>query len=117
MATIRQITQALTNQFNAALGRKQKLVDLIRNGDVSRLLGKMTTHDGQIAQALKEYDPTKHDVTKRPDRHQKGKPDIITAKLPIPFQKVINMQATAFLFGSPVQFSDLSDVVETSGPD
>lgn len=117
MATIRQITQALTNQFNAALGRKQKLVDLIRNGDVSRLLGKMTTHNGQIAQALKEYDPTKHDVTKRPDRHQKGKPDIITAKLPIPFQKVINMQATAFLFGSPVQFSDLSDVVETSEPD
>lgn len=114
MTTIKQITQALSNQFNAVLGRKQKLIELIQNGDISRLLGKMTTCNEKIIKALEEYDPTKHQVTKRPNHHQKGKPDIITAKLPIPFQKIINMQATAFLFGSPVQFSDLSDVVETS---
>ena len=114
MTTIRQITQALSNQFNAVLGRKQKLVELIQNGDISRLLGKMTTCNDKITKALAEHDPTKHEVTKRPNRHRKGKPEIITAKLPIPFQKVINLQATAFLFGSPIQFSDISDVIETS---
>lgn len=114
MTTIKQITQALSNQFNAVLGRKQKFVELIQNGDISRLLSKMTTCNDKITKALAEYDPTKHEVTKRPNRHRKGKPDIITAKLPIPFQKVINLQATAFLFGSPIQFSDISDVIETS---
>lgn len=87
MTTIKQITQALSNQFNAVLGRKQKFVELIQNGDISRLLSKMTTCNDKITKALAEYDPTKHEVTKRPNRHRKGKPDIITAKLPIPFQK------------------------------
>lgn len=112
MKKITQITKVLSNHLNAAIRRKQNLISLINNGDINRLLPKLCNKSQQIRQAIEEYNPSKHKVTKRPNKPQKDKPDIETAKIPIPYQKVINMQATAFLFGSPVQFSDNSEVSE-----
>ena len=101
MKTIKQITKVLSNHLNAAIRRKQNLISLIDNGDLNRLLPKLCNKNQQIRQALEEYNPSKHKVTKRPNKPQKDKPDIETAKIPIPYQKVINMQATAFLFWVP----------------
>lgn len=115
MKKITQISKVLSNQFNAAVGRKQNFVSLIENGDITRLLSKLSNKNQQIRQALEEYDPSRHKVTKRPNKPQKGRPDIETAKMPIPYQKVINMEATAFLFGSPLQFSDSSEMFEAQG--
>lgn len=104
-----KLAEMLGNQLNAALGRKQKLIELIDNSDLTRLKSRLDNHDERVCNALKEYIPENHKVMLRKDKKRKGKPDKIVAKLPIPFQKVINLQATAFLFGEPVVFSNHSD--------
>lgn len=108
--TTSKITQTLRNHLNAVLGRKQALLELLTNGDIARLQSKMTNYSERIQNAIKEYTPGCHKVCRRPNKPRKGKPDKETAKLPIPYQRTINEQSTAFLFGSPVQFSNNTTV-------
>lgn len=84
-------------------------MELIENSDIGRLQSKMTFNGARVGDALKQYDPNRHNVIYRPDKIRKGKDPKIVNKLPIPYQKEINKQATAFLFGSPIQFSNNSE--------
>lgn len=110
MAVVEQIATVLRNRLNAALGRKQKLVELIESQDIVRLMGKLDSQREKVAIAMKQYNPKTHEIMSRPEKVDKQKDGKKRARLPIPYQKVINRQATAFLFGGPVQFSDISDV-------
>lgn len=110
MAVVEQIANVLRNQLNAALGRKQKLVELVENGDIVRLMGKLDSQRAKVAESLRQYNVDTHAIMNRPEDVERQKKGGGRARLPIPFQKVINRQATAFLFGNPVQFSDISDV-------
>lgn len=110
MAVVGQIANVLRNQLNAALGRKQKLVELIESGDIARLMGKLDSQRDKVAKALRQYNVETHAIMSRPEDVERQKKGGGRARLPIPFQKVINRQATAFLFGNPIQFSDVSDV-------
>lgn len=105
----KEVIRTLKNNLNAAIGRKQALMDLIENNDIGRLQSKMTYNGGRVSEALKQYDPRRHKVMYRPDKIRKGKDPKIVNKLSIPYQKEINKQATAFLFGSPIQFSNNSE--------
>ena len=110
MAVVEQIANVLRNQLNAALGRKQKLVELVENGDIVRLMGKLDSQRAKVAESLRQYNVDTHAIMNRPEDVERQKKGGGQARLPIPFQKVINRQATAFLFGNSVQFSDISDV-------
>lgn len=110
MAVVEQIAAVLRNRLNAALGRKQKLVELVESGDIARLMGKLDSQREKVAVALKQYNNKTHAIMSRAEDVEKQKNGRKRARLPIPYPKVINRQATAFLFGGPVQFTDISDV-------
>ena len=103
---IKSVIQVLKNELNAALGRKQELVELLSESDLTRAKDRLENFDDRIGIALSQYDPTLHDAANRPDKRRKGKEPKKTAKLPIPFQRMINQQATAFLFGREGTFSN-----------
>jgi SPP1 family phage portal protein len=103
---IKSVIQVLKNELNAALGRKQELVELLSESDLTRVKDRLENFDDRIGIALSQYDPTLHNAANRPDKKRKGKEPKKTAKLPIPFQRMINQQATAFLFGQEGTFSN-----------
>lgn len=106
---IKSVIKVLKNELNAALGRKQELVELLSEADLTRAKDRLENFDDRISLALSQYDPTLHNAANRPDKKRKGKEPKKTAKLPIPFQRMINQQATAFLFGEQGTFSNQTE--------
>ena len=106
---INSVIKVLKNELNAALGRKQELVELLSEADLTRAKDRLENFDDRISTALSQYDPTLHNAANRPDKKRKGKEPKKTAKLPIPFQRMINQQATAFLFGEQGTFSNQAE--------
>lgn len=71
-------------------------------GDIEGAIDLMTSHDIEVDQALKEYDPTKHPVNRRRDKDRRGKNPYISEKLPRTRQQYINEIALFFLLGKPI---------------
>ena len=93
---IKSVIKVLKNELNAALGRKQELVELLSEADLTRAKDRLENFDDRISLALSQYDPTLHNAANRPDKKRKGKEPKKTAKLPIPFQRMINQQERHF---------------------
>ncbi len=108
------IFNSFLNFLNAAVGRKQDFEDLVKSGDISRVMEKMESRTEETLDALKDYDPHKHDINKRADKvilDKDGnfKRTIKRWKLPISYPIFINEIAVVFIYGQPVKWGQTSD--------
>ena len=55
---ISSVINVLKNELNAALGRKQELVELLSEADLTRAKDRLENFDDRIVTALSQYDPT-----------------------------------------------------------
>ena len=55
---IKSVIKVLKNELNAALGRKQELVELLSEADLTRAKDRLENFDDRISLALSQYDPT-----------------------------------------------------------
>lgn len=99
------------------LGSVEQFQQEVVKGNITGALALMQTRKELLLEALSQYDPSSHDVMKRPDKVIRGKDSKTgketirtekTWKLPIPYQVYINEIALVFLYGRPVVWNQLS---------
>lgn len=108
------IINSFFNLLNAAIGRKQDFDDLIKSGDISRVMSKMDSREMQTAIAMREYDPKTHLINRRSDKiildkNGNFKRKVKRWKLPVGYPKFINEIAVVFIYGQPVKWGQSSD--------
>ena len=108
------IINSFVNLLNAAIGRKQDFDDLIKSGDISRVMSKMDSREMQTAIAMREYDPKTHLINKRTDKiildkNGNFKRKVKRWKLPVGYPKFINEIAVVFIYGQPVKWGQSSE--------
>lgn len=108
-----EIIRTFTNYLNSVTGRNKEFDDLIKAKDISRVKELFTSQETLSAEAMKEYDPSLHEIMKRTDKiikNAKGERigDLKRWKLPINYPQYINEIALVFLYGRPVKWSNLS---------
>lgn len=101
--------QTFTNFLNAAVGRNQEFEDLIKAKDITRVKTLFTSRSTMTAEALKEYDPHQHDITRRQDKIVKNKlgerkGTVKRWKLPLNYPQYINEISVVFIYGRPVKW-------------
>ena len=111
------IINYLQNAIKNGLGVERDLYQLIQDRDISRVQSLLQNRDIEVAEALKEYDPSKHDVMFRRDKPRKGKEPYKVQKLPRSWQRYINEIALFFLLAKPIVWRSLNDaeIVEENG--
>lgn len=102
------------NSINRLVGRKQEFEELLAARDISAVKSSMTTRAEMIAEAMREYNTSTHEVNKREpkiitDKHGNIKKREPRWKLPVPYPVYINEIALVFLYGRPVKWAQLSD--------
>ena len=108
------IFNAITNLFNAAVGRNQDFEQLIAAKDITRVISLMDSHQQDAEEAMKEYDPKTHLIMERKDKVLKDlkgnrKGTLTRWKLPIGYPVYINEISLVFLFGQPVKWKQKSE--------
>lgn len=108
------IFNAITNLFNAAVGRNQDFEQLIAAKDITRVISLMDSHQQDAEEAMKEYDPKTHLIMERKDKvlkdlKGKRKGTLTRWKLPIGYPVYINEISLVFLFGQPVKWKQKSE--------
>ncbi|MCC8175507.1 MAG: phage portal protein [Bacteroidales bacterium] len=106
--------QSFTNFLNAAVGRNQEFEDLIKAKDITRVKTLFTSRAAMTAEALKEYDPHQHDITRRQDKIVKNKlgerkGTVKRWKLPLNYPQYINEISVVFIYGRPVKWIGQSE--------
>lgn len=111
------IINYLQNAIKNGLGVERDLYQLIQDRDISRVQSLLQNRDIEVAEALKEYDPSQHDVMFRCDKPRKGKEPYKIQKLPRSWQRYINEIALFFLLAKPIVWRSLNDaeIVEENG--
>lgn len=103
-----------TNYLNAVVGRNQEFEELIKVKDISRVKELFTTREALTAEAMKEYDPKRHEIMSRQDKilkNPKGerKGTLKRWKLPINYPQYINEIALVFIYGRPIKWTNQSE--------
>lgn len=103
-----------TNYLNAVVGRNQEFEELIKAKDISRVKELFTTREALTAEAMKEYDPKRHEIMSRQDKilkNPKGerKGTLKRWKLPINYPQYINEIALVFIYGRPIKWTNQSE--------
>lgn len=88
------------NWFLNTFGAKRDLLELIKDKDINKAIQSFQCRDTDVENAISEYDPESHKVNRRPNKKRIGKPDKITTKLAIPYQRHINEVELTFLYGT-----------------
>lgn len=106
--------QMFTNYLNAVVGRNQEFEELIKVKDISRVKELFTTREALTAEAMKEYDPKRHEIMSRQDKilkNPKGerKGTLKRWKLPINYPQYINEIALVFIYGRPIKWTNQSE--------
>lgn len=96
-------------RLNVAGGHEDEFEKLIREGKVDEVKSKMDNRADLIKKALKDYDPTRHDINYRKnkimkDKNGKRKGEVRRWKLPIDYPRYINEIAVVFLYGQPIKW-------------
>ena len=102
------------NYVNALVGKNQEFDKLLAAKDIQAAKEKMTSNEGEVFDALKEYITKEHEIMKRPDKVITDKKGQVVKtekvwKLPIPYPVFINEIALVFLYGRPVKWTKLSE--------
>lgn len=100
---------ASRNSFSG--GRNQEFYDYIAARDISAAKAMMNSNRLTAIEALREYKPETHEITKRADKIKTNKKgDRVGVekvwKLPIPYQQYINEVALIFLYARPIRWSN-----------
>lgn len=101
---IHQLHTYFKNLTLNAIGVKRNVLELLEDGDVGEAIARMQTHDTEVDNAIKEYNPETHDVRYREDKFVKGERPYRTEKLPRTRQRYINEVELFFLLGNPIQW-------------
>lgn len=111
------IINYLQNAIKNGLGVERDLYQLIQDRDISRVQSLLQNRDIEVVEALKEYDPSQHDVMFRRDKPRKGKEPYKVQKLPRSWQRYINEIALFFILAKPIVWRSLNDaeIVEENG--
>lgn len=109
-----EIIRTFTNYLNSVTGRNKEFEDLIKAKDISRIKELFTTRETLVAEAMKEYNISLHEIMNRPDKILKNAKGERTGvlkrwKLPINYPQYINEIALVFLYGRPVKWSNMSE--------
>lgn len=97
-----QIFTLFKNKVLNSVGMERTLFELMRDKDVPKAISLMQNRDEDVDEALKEYNPQKHEIMKRPNKPRKNERPYITEKLPRSRQRYINEVELFFLFGNPI---------------
>lgn len=102
------------NYVNSLVGRNQEFEELLAAKDIAAVRDKMQTHLDEVMDALKDYDPTSHQIMMREDKLITDKNGNFVKRekvwrLPIPYQVYINEIALVFLYGRPVKWVQVSE--------
>ena len=73
MNLVESILNTLRNKTFNSLGVERDLLQLIQDRDISQAKSMFQNRDAEVSKAILEYNPTTHDVMKRPDKPRKGK--------------------------------------------
>ena len=111
------IIRMFTNYLNAVVGRNQEFEELIKAKDISRVKELFSSREEMSNQAMKEYDPNKHEIMNREDKivlNKKGeRKGVVTRwKLPINYPQYINEISVVFIYGRPVKWTNVSEGTE-----
>lgn len=103
-----------TNYLNAVVGRNQEFDELIKAKDISRVKQLFVSRETQTAEAMKEYNPARHEINKREDKivlNKKGERKGIVKrwKLPLNYPQYINEISVVFIYGRPVKWTCSSE--------
>lgn len=112
MNLVESILNTLRNKTFNSLGVERDLLQLIQDRDISRAKNMFQNRDADVSKAILEYNPTTHDVMKRPDKPRKGKAPYKVEKLPRTRQRYINEVELFFLLGKPIKWKNNSDNTE-----
>lgn len=109
-----EIIRTFTNYLNSVTGRNKEFEDLIKAKDISRIKELFTTRETLVAEAMKEYNISLHEIMNRPDKILKNAKGERTGvlkrwKLPINYPQYINEIALVFLYGRPVKWINMSE--------
>lgn len=99
---VTNIQQLFKNIILNATGAERTLYEYIEDGDISHALNLMTSNETDVDNAIKEYNPQKHEIMYRKNKHLKNGSTYITCKLPRSRQKYINEVELFFLLGNPI---------------
>lgn len=99
---INDITTYFRNKVLNSAGAERDFLQLIEDRDIGSALELMQNRDDDVDNAIKEYNPQTHKVTKRPNKYRDGKNPYITVKLPRSRQRYINEVELFFLLGRPI---------------
>lgn len=87
----------------------EMLAQLIQERNVSKIQSLMQNRDAIVDEAIKEYNPDKHEVMSRRDKDRQGKKPYISEKLPRSRQRYINEVELFFLLGNKVKWEKATD--------
>lgn len=112
-----EIINSLANLFRKAnfnTDKPSEFDELIEKGDIDRIKEMFTSRESQVSEALREYDPSFHDIMRRQNKIVKNKEgerigEVKRWKLPVNYPQYINEVAVTFLYGQPVKWSCQSE--------
>jgi len=105
MNTMQDIWGWFKNTVLNGLGVERDLMKLISDKDINRAKQLFQNRDEEVLHAIREYNPSEHDVMFRPNKPRKDKNPYITNKLPRSWQKYINIIAAHFLLAKPIIYT------------
>lgn len=82
---------------------KTHLVKKLTEGNIDAVEKMFACHHDEAMAAIKEYDPSKHEIMSRSDKKRKNKDDYRTNKLPRNWQQYINEISVFFMFNNDIK--------------
>lgn len=101
---LQQIKLFFKNLTLSSTGTRRDIFSYLEDNDVSKALSLMINPEKNIDNALKEYNPSLHDVMKRKNKTREDGDTYITEKLPRTRERYINEVELFFLFGQPIKW-------------
>lgn len=102
---INYIVDLFRGQSMNGSNTSKDLITLIAEKDISQAMELFQNRDLEVLEAIKEYDPSLHDVMNRKNKLRKNKEPYVTEKLPRRWQAYINEVALFYLLGQPIRWS------------
>ena len=113
MGMINDIWTYLQNAVKNGTGIDRDLMQLLADKDIDKAKQLFQDRDDDVKQAIAEYDPSQHEILKRPNKLRKNKAPYKVQKLPRAWQRYINEIALFFLLAKPVVWNEVESKPET----
>lgn len=105
MSALNDIYTIIRNSTLNSLGVQRTLEELLADKDIGKVKSILQNRDSIVEEAIKQYQPSQHNILRRMDKSRSGKNSYRVEKLPRARQRYINEVELFFMFGNPIIWS------------